>query len=148
VVDWLLWALFSSSRNELDVEEHAEELNEYIAKIEDALGKKLQDCSAEGNGVRSMRITLDPVPMLHRPLLWYTVGIFSFSQLFRCLIIILSDRCHRRLFHHTQSLVVGLQALHANRIPMGMDIPSKTNSDLFDPTCANWDSGTLLVSST
>ena len=82
VVDWLLWALFSSSRQELDVAEHAEELNGYVAKIENALGKELQDRSAEGNAARSMRITLDPVPMLHRPLLWYTVGISPFPKFF------------------------------------------------------------------
>jgi len=80
VIDWLLWALFSSSRNELDVDEYREELNGYIAKIENALGKELQDCSAEHNTVRSMRITLDPVPMLHRPLLWYTVRISPFPS--------------------------------------------------------------------
>lgn len=76
-----------------------EELDGYIERIEKAIGRTLEeDALDEGevyvhrlprvdeetgrhresqrrkDGVRSMRITLDPVQMLHRPLLWYSVS--------------------------------------------------------------------------
>ncbi|PPQ91361.1 hypothetical protein CVT25_004128 [Psilocybe cyanescens] len=113
-IDWLLWALFSTSREAgtVDLEEESVrvEMNEYIERIEKAIGRKLEtSCDAEveelfdeveghvdrrssmdeeagrqresrsrdskvdGKGVRSMRVTLDPVQMLHRPLLWYFI---------------------------------------------------------------------------
>ncbi|KAH9484586.1 hypothetical protein JR316_0004068 [Psilocybe cubensis] len=100
-IDWLLWALFSTSRGTgtVDLEEEGvkQELNGYIERIEQAMGTRLDDDHFDENEghedrtprvdeetgrseserskdtVRSMRITLDPVQMLHRPLLWYFI---------------------------------------------------------------------------
>jgi hypothetical protein len=73
-IDWLLWALFSPTATRSDgsfVEEYQEEIDGYIEEIEKILGRKLEP--GTDTGVRSMRITLDPVTMLHRPLIWYSV---------------------------------------------------------------------------
>ncbi|RDB22886.1 hypothetical protein Hypma_009773 [Hypsizygus marmoreus] len=73
LIDWLLWSLFSCSPEEAKPrkEEWKEELDEYVAKIEEQLGQKLND--GREDGVTSMRLTLDPVKMVHRPLLWYSI---------------------------------------------------------------------------
>ena len=71
VIDWLLWALFSGTRSDGLVEDHKEEIDGYIEEIEKNLGTRLE--LGTGTGVRSLRITLDPVTMLHRPLVWYSV---------------------------------------------------------------------------
>lgn len=75
MIDWLLWALFSptaAARSDGYLDgEYKEEINGYIEEIEKILGTRLQ--SGTDSGVQSMRITLDPVTMLHRPLVWYSV---------------------------------------------------------------------------
>jgi hypothetical protein len=83
-IDWLLWALFSpaTTRSNGLAEEHKEEIDGYIEEIEKLLGTRLKP--GTDNGVRSLRITLDPVTMLHRPLIWYSVcysstGFFFFD---------------------------------------------------------------------
>ncbi|KAF8967355.1 hypothetical protein BDZ97DRAFT_1804672 [Flammula alnicola] len=73
VIDCLLWALFSSSREETSIEDYREELEGYLKEIEKIVGKELDEGHSSGDGLRSMRITLDPVLMLHRPLIWYMV---------------------------------------------------------------------------
>lgn len=73
-VDWLLWALFSPTVTRSDgslVEAYKEEIDGYIEEIEKILGTRLEP--GTDSGIRSMRITLDPVTMLHRPLVWYSV---------------------------------------------------------------------------
>ena len=76
MVDWLLWALFSTAREKTNIEEHQEELAGYIESIEKHLGTSLKPGRSDSAELRSMRITLDPVKMLHRPLLWYFVSRF------------------------------------------------------------------------
>ncbi|CAA7271159.1 unnamed protein product [Cyclocybe aegerita] len=73
VVDWLLWALFTTSRENIGVDEYAEELEEYLSGIEKLQGRKLEEGHSGEGGVRSIRTTLDPVLMLHRPLSWYLI---------------------------------------------------------------------------
>ncbi|KAF9460635.1 hypothetical protein BDZ94DRAFT_887447 [Collybia nuda] len=82
-VDWLLWALFSCKRDEA-LEEWTEELDGYLKMVEEMLGRKLEQ--GRGEGVRSMRLTFDPVKVAHRPLIWYSIvglvdGITSLSLL-------------------------------------------------------------------
>jgi hypothetical protein len=79
-VDWLLWALFSTTRSDGLVEEHKEEIDGYIEEIERILGTRLEP--GTDDGARSLRITLDPVTMLHRPLIWYSVC-YSSTGFFR-----------------------------------------------------------------
>jgi len=52
--------------------EWEDEVSEYLATVEDLLGQALPD--GYNKDTTCMRLTLDPVPMLHRPLLWYMVG--------------------------------------------------------------------------
>lgn len=71
VLEWLLWALFSTSRSVRWPEEWEDEIIEYMAAVENVLGRALQEGYNED--APCMRLTLDPVRMLHRPLLWYLV---------------------------------------------------------------------------
>ncbi|TFK44047.1 hypothetical protein BDQ12DRAFT_717235 [Crucibulum laeve] len=48
-----------------------DKLDEYVDRIENIMDKKLEEGSDER--VKSMRVTVDPVVMLHRPLLWYFI---------------------------------------------------------------------------
>ncbi|KAG8213576.1 hypothetical protein J3R82DRAFT_10243 [Butyriboletus roseoflavus] len=76
VLEWLLWALFSTSMN-ANWEEWEDEIGEYVATVEKVLGQALPD--GYNKDTPCMRLTLDPVPMLHRPLLWYLiVGVIDF----------------------------------------------------------------------
>lgn len=70
MIDWLLWALFSANTND-GLEEWEEELDSYVKTIETMIGRKLE--SGRNPKVKSMRLTFDPVEMLHRPLIWYMV---------------------------------------------------------------------------
>jgi hypothetical protein len=81
VVDWLLWALFSSTRDNYLVE-WEEELEEYLSMVEAILGRNLEP----GYNIEAqcMRLTIDSVPMLHRPLIWYLVSSHHYRRA-RCL---------------------------------------------------------------
>ncbi|KAF2433035.1 alpha beta hydrolase fold family [Tothia fuscella] len=78
---WLAWAFFNQ-----DHASHCDkvELDEYVAKLEIALGKQFP----YGHGIyQGMRPTIDPVNMQHRPLLYYmfivgTTDIVCALQLF------------------------------------------------------------------
>ena len=71
MIEWLLWAIFGTHREGLK-DEWAEELQGYLRKMESLLGREMED--GWDQTVRCMKITLDPVDMIHRPLLWYFVG--------------------------------------------------------------------------
>ena len=53
-------------------EEWEDEIVEYVAVVENVLGQALPD--GYNKDTPCMRLTLDPVRMTHRPLLWYSVG--------------------------------------------------------------------------
>jgi hypothetical protein len=74
VVEWVLWALFSASRDTALLE-WEEELKGYVQCIERLLGRKLEDGLNEK--IKCLKVTLDPVVSLHRPLLWYIVRTIS-----------------------------------------------------------------------
>ena len=60
----------------MDDPELVEELEHYLRGFEKMLGRPLEPGSAK-NGqdrIKSIRVTLDPVRMLHRPLIWYLVS--------------------------------------------------------------------------
>ncbi|KAF9481942.1 hypothetical protein BDN70DRAFT_991545 [Pholiota conissans] len=73
VIDWLLWALFSSSRDEIDIADYEEELEGYVREIEKYHNQSLAEGRSHRDELHSMRITLDPVRMSHRPLIWYMI---------------------------------------------------------------------------
>ncbi|KZT69894.1 hypothetical protein DAEQUDRAFT_668977 [Daedalea quercina L-15889] len=68
--EWLLWALFDCNLDGLR-EEWMDELEGYLRRLEAYMGSKIEDGWCEA--ARCMRLTLDPVVMLHRPLAWYTI---------------------------------------------------------------------------
>lgn len=73
-MDWILWVLLDTDRNNDAFEaEHKEEVDEYIAEIERVLGQKLLP-GHEPSGLTPMRASWDPVDMRHRPLIWYMVS--------------------------------------------------------------------------
>lgn len=54
------------------VQEEREELDEYVDGVQTLLGRRLEP----GRGsAKSLRLTIDNVKMLHRPLLWYIVSL-------------------------------------------------------------------------
>ncbi|PPQ91388.1 hypothetical protein CVT25_004155 [Psilocybe cyanescens] len=61
-----------------EVEELFDEVEGHVdrrSSMDEEAGRQRESCrqnpKVDGKGVKSMRITLDPVQMLHRPLLWY-----------------------------------------------------------------------------
>lgn len=72
LIDWLLWALFSTDRRPVNDAAIEEELDEYLRKIEDKLGRNVEP--GRNLAVQPMRLTLDPVWMLPRPMAWYFVS--------------------------------------------------------------------------
>ncbi len=71
VIDWLLWAIFGTHRNGLR-DEWADEIEGYLRSIEELFGHKMDHGRAHIVG--SMKVSLDPVDTVHRPLLWYLVS--------------------------------------------------------------------------
>jgi len=72
VEDWILWAVFSADRFELqDHPEWSQELEGYVIACEKTMNLHF----AEGRNpkVKSIRLTLDDVHIIHRPLVWYMV---------------------------------------------------------------------------
>ncbi|EMD38036.1 hypothetical protein CERSUDRAFT_113174 [Gelatoporia subvermispora B] len=70
IKEWLLWAFFCTHTDGIR-DEWQEEIDEYIDSVEDMLGHKLE--VGRNDSVECMRVTLDPVRMLHRPFLWYMI---------------------------------------------------------------------------
>ena len=68
VKDFLRWAFFNTG--ELDPA-YDDELEEYVGRIDELLGRKLEP--GRGNA-RCLRLTIDKVDMLHRSLMWYFVS--------------------------------------------------------------------------
>jgi len=77
-IDWLLWALFSTHIDDA-LDEWQEELEQYLSIMSNYLGYSFDLGSSPD--VQIMRLTLDPVVMVHRPLVWYIVSIRTISQL-------------------------------------------------------------------
>lgn len=80
--EWLAWGFFSSP---CVLPDNEVELDGYVAESEKLLGRRLSDGRGKG---RSLRLTIDKVDMLQRPLVWYCVRhqhnrcISSFMELF------------------------------------------------------------------
>ncbi|KAJ7700819.1 hypothetical protein B0H17DRAFT_1157846 [Mycena rosella] len=70
VHEWILWAMFASTPEHASPE-WDEEIDEYVSVVEKTLGRKLDPGRA--HGVKSLRLSFDPIHMLHRPLVWYTI---------------------------------------------------------------------------
>ncbi|KAI0351556.1 alpha/beta-hydrolase [Trametes cingulata] len=70
LVEWLVWAIFGTHREHIR-DEWVDELQGYVDKMESLLGRKIEE--GWDHTVRCMKVTLDPVDMVHRPLLWYFI---------------------------------------------------------------------------
>ena len=108
MIEWLLWAVFGSQREGLK-EEWADEIEGYIRNIEKLLGRKLEE--GWDQTLRCMKVSLDPVDMVHRPLLWYLVSIVSIFTLHLTLTGN-SDRRYGRYHNRYQHDERWLPALH------------------------------------
>lgn len=75
VEDWLLWSVFSAASVE---PEWKDELEGYVHHIEELLGHEFP--LGRNANVKSIRLTLDEVEMLPRPLVWYMVRTFRRSS--------------------------------------------------------------------
>lgn len=71
MIEWLLWALFGTHREGLQ-DEWAEEIQGYLQKMESRLGRKIEE--GWDQTVRCMKVSLDAVDAVHRPLVWYFVS--------------------------------------------------------------------------
>ncbi len=74
IKEFFRWAFFDSADFE---PEHEDEVDEYVSKLESALGKKFEPGRAD---VKCIRLTLDEVGALHRSLAWYTVSPFCVAK--------------------------------------------------------------------
>ena len=70
-MEWLYWAMFSSTVE--DGKEFTLEVEEFLAQMEQRDGTKLTP--GHNPKIKSIRVTLDPVRMAHRPLIWYLVSL-------------------------------------------------------------------------
>ena len=81
VIDWLLWALFSA-RNRGTNPEWEDELEYYINVMGEYVGYPL--IAGTTPEIQCLRLTMDPVPMVHRPFIWYMVRIPLCTQNLTC----------------------------------------------------------------
>lgn len=63
--------MFSPPEEQM-LENWEKEIEDYVQMIEKLIGHKLEDGRDER--VRCMKITMDPIVTLHRPLFWYLVS--------------------------------------------------------------------------
>ncbi|KZS99366.1 uncharacterized protein LAESUDRAFT_668070, partial [Laetiporus sulphureus 93-53] len=70
IKEWILWALFGTHHDGYK-EECAEEVEFHIQMLEKHTGSKLDH--GWSHSVKCMRLALDPVVSLHRPLCWYVI---------------------------------------------------------------------------
>lgn len=68
---WILWAVFSTDSHQVNHDQWREELNGYVNGVERLLGRSLETGITEK--LDSMRHTLQPVTIAHRPFIWYTI---------------------------------------------------------------------------
>ncbi|KAI0063410.1 hypothetical protein BV25DRAFT_1990788 [Artomyces pyxidatus] len=69
-MDWLLWGLFSTHSGEM-LQEWEEELDYYASVMGGFIGYDLDHGS--NPEMQCLRLTLDPVVMVHRPFIWYMI---------------------------------------------------------------------------
>ncbi|KAL1731218.1 hypothetical protein EV714DRAFT_283532 [Schizophyllum commune] len=70
VREWLLWAFFHAEVHEAR-EEWQEEIDGYLSAVEEYTGQPLDKGTVATS--RGMRVTMDTVPMVYRPLIWYGI---------------------------------------------------------------------------
>ena len=76
VKEFYAWSLMDKNY-ENATEAEASELDSYVDQLEGKLGRKFD--SGWGNAL-CLKLTLDNVPMQHRPLIWYAVSISGLGK--------------------------------------------------------------------
>ncbi|KAJ3753095.1 hypothetical protein EV360DRAFT_97159 [Lentinula raphanica] len=72
LIEWILWALFSCDPSHPHVEDSwKDEINAYVARVEEILDRKVE--AGKEIKTKALRLTLDEVKMVHRPLIWYMI---------------------------------------------------------------------------
>lgn len=69
VKDWISWRMWNEIKRS---PENEEELEEYLAHLEGVLKWKFPDGRSTHT---SMAVTFEPLPIIHRPLVWYIVSL-------------------------------------------------------------------------
>ncbi|KAH9917611.1 Alpha/Beta hydrolase protein [Fomitopsis serialis] len=110
--EWLLWALFGCNRDSARPE-WDDEIEGYLAMLENYMGKPLEGGWSEV--ARCMRLTLDPVVMLHRPLVWY--AIVGLVDTVTCVRLALAGFTHRDTRNPFSSFPFRLWSLFSQRTP-------------------------------
>lgn len=79
VRDWILWAIFGADlqHREETRAKYGDEVERYVEQFEKIVGREFPE--GRNENVKSLRVTLDPVLMLHRPLIWYMVRYWLFG---------------------------------------------------------------------
>lgn len=78
VKDFFRWGFLNTAEEHTA---HDEELDVYVEGVEQLLGRKFEP----GRGsAKCIRLTIDPVEMIHRPVVWYFV---SRKELFLILLV-------------------------------------------------------------
>ncbi|KAH8812367.1 hypothetical protein F5884DRAFT_785191 [Xylogone sp. PMI_703] len=72
VKEWICWAFMDKHIWGPDEDE---ELEVYVNELENLLPKGLKFCSGEIPGIKTLRFSLDPVNISHKPLLFYALGV-------------------------------------------------------------------------
>ena len=90
VKDWLCWGMWNKMDRSLADEE---ELEEYFSQTERALDHKFPE-GHSGNS--SMAVTFEPLRMMHRPLIWYSLFVGG-ADLYTSTSLLLSGYQHYRL---------------------------------------------------
>ncbi|KAJ3984347.1 hypothetical protein F5890DRAFT_1554150 [Lentinula detonsa] len=70
LIEWILWALFSCNPHEAK-DSWKDEIDGYVRQIEGITNVKFENGRDEG--MKALRLTLDEVKMVHRPLVWYII---------------------------------------------------------------------------
>ncbi|TFK72698.1 hypothetical protein BDN72DRAFT_293540 [Pluteus cervinus] len=70
ILEWLLWAIFHSRVEDVQAD-WEDEINEYMGRVEDILGRTFEP--GRSDVVSSLRLTFDPVQVVHRPFIWYSI---------------------------------------------------------------------------
>ncbi|KAJ3746381.1 hypothetical protein DFH05DRAFT_1484996 [Lentinula detonsa] len=70
LIEWILWALFSCNPHEAK-DSWKDEIDGYVRQIEGITKVKFENGRDEG--MKALRLTLDEVKMVHRPLVWYII---------------------------------------------------------------------------
>ena len=102
----MIWALFPSETMRPEWEEV---VDGYVRGVKNILGRRLEAGYSEE--AKSLRLTFDPVVMLHRPILWYLVSTSRFIRHRHDVLTHLADRLRSGYIFFSRAFKKWIQAL-------------------------------------